>query len=148
MLENCAREPEIFHLCRFLRKMGASIQGEGSGVICIQGKGELCPAETAVPADRIVAGTYLLAGAATRGKVELKGAPAEEMEALLSVYRKMGGQYEVKSGTLFTGQQPVGRDASQDRHRMLSWFSHGFAVPPGRCVRYYTGMQPYKGNDF
>lgn len=108
VLENCAREPEIFHLCRFLRKMGASIQGEGSGVICIQGKGELCPAETVVPADRIVAGTYLLAGAATRGKVELKGAPAEEMEALLSVYRKMGGQYEVKSGTLFTDSSRLG----------------------------------------
>lgn len=109
VLENCAREPEIFHLCRFLRKMGASIQGEGSGVIRIRGKKELGPAETVVPADRIVAGTYLLAGAATRGTVELSGAPDQEMEALLGVYGKMGGQYEVKSGTLFTDSSRVGK---------------------------------------
>lgn len=109
VLENCAREPEIFHLCRFLRKMGASIRGEGSSVICIQGQRELQPAQTEVPPDRIVAGTYLLAGAAVRGDVELCGAPVEEMGALLSVYRKMGGQYEVKSGTLFTDSRRVGK---------------------------------------
>ena len=109
VLENCAREPEIFHLCRFLQKMGASIRGEGSARLCIQGRKELRPAEMEVPADRIVAGTYLLAGAATRGKVGLSGAPAEEMEALLAVYRKMGGQYEVKSGTLFTDSSRVGK---------------------------------------
>ena len=106
-LENCAREPEILHLCRFLRRMGASIQGEESGTVRIQGRKELYPAEMEVPGDRIAAGTYLLAGAATRGTVALEGAPAEEMSALLELYREMGGQYTVNSGTLFTDSRRI-----------------------------------------
>ena len=90
-LRNCAREPEILHLCRFLRRMGASIRGEETGTIRIRGKQALHPAEMEVPADRIAAGTYLLAGAATRGTVALEGAPAEEMGALLELYGKIGG---------------------------------------------------------
>ena len=107
-LYNCAREPEIVHLCRFLRRMGASVRGDGTSVIRIRGRGELHPAEMEVPSDRIVAGTYLLAGAATRGEVALEGAPAEEMGALLRLYREMGGQYQVNSGTLFTDSRKIG----------------------------------------
>ena len=107
-LRNCAREPEILHLCRFLRRMGASIRGEETGTIRIRGKQALHPAEMEVPADRIAAGTYLLAGAATRGTVALEGAPAEEMGALLELYGKIGGQYKVKGGTLFTDSGGIG----------------------------------------
>ena len=110
-LSNCAREPEVVHLCRFLRAMGAEIRGEGTGEIWVLGGKYLHPAEFAVPPDRIVAGTYLFAGAATRGKIELEQAPAEELEAVLRIYGKMGGQYEVKSGTLIADgcqiQNPV-----------------------------------------
>ena len=102
VLENCAREPEIVHLCRLLRAMGAKIKGEESGRIIIEGVSVLTETSFQVPADRIVAGTYLLAGAATRGKITLDNAPEEEMSALLSVYYKMGGQYEVKGGKLLT----------------------------------------------
>lgn len=100
VLENCAREPEIVHLCRFLQSMGAEIRGIGESRIEISGVRELHPSTFLVPADRIVAGTYLLAGAITRGVVSLLGAPAEEMKALLDVYAKMGGQYEVIGGKL------------------------------------------------
>lgn len=106
-LSNCAREPEIIHLCRFLRAMGARIKGEGTGEILIKGVCRLHPAEFSVPSDRIVAGTYLFAGAATRGKIALESAPVEEMEAVLGVYQKMGGQYQVKSGTLVTDSSRV-----------------------------------------
>ncbi|QOV20229.1 UDP-N-acetylglucosamine 1-carboxyvinyltransferase [Blautia liquoris] len=102
ILENCAKEPEIVHLCRLLRAMGAEIEGEKSGRICIKGVSVLTQTTFQVPADRIVAGTYLLAGAATRGQIILDQAPDEEMSALLSVYHKMGGQYEVKGGKLIS----------------------------------------------
>ena len=102
ILENCAKEPEIVHLCRLLRAMGAEIEGEKSGRICIKGVSVLTQTTFQVLADRIVAGTYLLAGAATRGQIILDQAPDEEMSALLSVYHKMGGQYEVKGGKLIS----------------------------------------------
>jgi len=53
-----------------------------------------------VPPDRIVAGTYLCAAAATRGRIEIQNPPQGELTAFLEVYRKMGGQYEWKSGKL------------------------------------------------
>lgn len=100
ILENCAREPEITWLCRYLRTMGAEMEGEGSPVIRIRGVEELGPGEMRIPPDRIVAGTYICAAAVTRGKITIENAPVEEMEAFLQVYQKIGGQYEGKSGKL------------------------------------------------
>lgn len=99
-LKNCAREPEIKWLCRYLRTMGADIQGDGGDCIYIKGVKELKGGEMQVPADRIVAGTYLCACAATRGKITLENPPEGELDSFLDVYRKMGGQYQAKSGKL------------------------------------------------
>ena len=99
-LRNCAREPEIVWLCRFLNAMGAKIEGAGEDCICIEGTEKLCGTKMQIPADRIVTGTYLCAAAATRGHIVIENAPEGEMEAFLEVYRKMGGQYEWKSGKL------------------------------------------------
>lgn len=99
-LKNCAREPEILWLCRYLRGMGAEIQGDGGDCIHISGVQKLGGGEMQVPPDRIVAGTYLCACAATRGKITILNPPEGELDAFLEVYRKMGGQYEVKSGKL------------------------------------------------
>lgn len=100
VLQNCAREPEIVWLCRYLRGMGARIEGEGGDCIRIFGVKELGPGTLRVPPDRIVAGTYMCAAAITRGKIALTGAPEEELQAFLSVYGKIGGQYYRKSGKL------------------------------------------------
>ena len=100
VLTNCAREPEIIWLCRYLRSMGADICGEGSRCIRIVGVRELGAGVMCIPADRIVAGTYLYAAAATRGRITILNAPEGEMDAFLQVYRKMGGQYDWKSGKL------------------------------------------------
>ena len=97
---NCAKEPEIIWLCRFLKKMGASIQGEGTEEILIEGGKIIQGADMQVPPDRIVAGTYLCAAAATRGRIEIQNPPQGELTAFLEVYRKMGGQYEWNSGKL------------------------------------------------
>lgn len=110
-LHNCAREPEIGHLCDFLRKMGADIKENGAK-ICICGKKKLHPCTFTVPADRIAAGTWLIAGAATRGEIALSGAPVSEMQALLELYGKMGGQYEVKSGTLLLHSRKLSNPAA------------------------------------
>ena len=76
---NCAKEPEIIWLCRFLKKMGASIQGEGTEEILIEGGKIIQGADMQVPPDRIVAGTYLCAAAATRGRIEIQNPPQGEL---------------------------------------------------------------------
>lgn len=63
-LYNCAKEPEVFWLCRYLKTMGALIEGEETGEITIRGVDELKGGDYRIPPDRIVAGTYLCAAAA------------------------------------------------------------------------------------
>lgn len=109
VFHNCAREPEIQWLCRYLRSMGARIQGEGEDCIRICGVSSLeRGGDMKVPPDRIVAGTYLCACAATRGNIVLENPPVEELKAFLEVYGKMGGQYKVKSGKLIADGSAVG----------------------------------------
>lgn len=93
-------EPEVIWLCRFLKKAGADIQGEGTGCLKIQGVERLHDTVFKVPADRIAAGTYVCASAITRGGGVLLDAPVEEMGALLRAYEKIGGQYTWNSGKL------------------------------------------------
>ncbi len=89
-LRNAAREPEIRLLCEFLAKGGARIRGIGESEIEIHGVEELREVSMNVMPDRIVAGTYLLAGAATRGHVVLRNAPCGQMSSLIGVLRQMG----------------------------------------------------------
>ncbi|MDO4276175.1 MAG: UDP-N-acetylglucosamine 1-carboxyvinyltransferase [Eubacteriales bacterium] len=107
-LKNCAREPEIQWLCRYLRTMGACIEGEGSDCIRITGVEGLEHGEMEVPPDRIVAGTYICAAAATRGTIIIENPPVDELDAFLEVYRKMGGQYKLKSGKLIADSSGIG----------------------------------------
>ena len=106
-LRNCAREPEIVWLCRFLNAMGAKIEGAGEDCICIEGTEKLCGTKMQIPADRIVTGTYLCAAAATRGHIVIENAPEGELDTFLQVYRKMGGQYEWNSGKLIADGRQV-----------------------------------------
>ena len=108
VLRNCAREPEITWLCRFLQKMGARICHEKEGCIRVQGVTSLHGTEMLIPADRIVTGTYLCAAAASRGSVTVENAPEGEMEAFLEVYRKMGGQCRRVGGKLIVNGKNTG----------------------------------------
>jgi len=94
---NAACEPEIVDLVRFLRAMGARIRGEGTPTLEIDGVPALRPARRPhrILADRIEAGTYLLAGAVTGGDVFAKGAPAAEMTAVLEALRATGCTVEI-----------------------------------------------------
>jgi UDP-N-acetylglucosamine 1-carboxyvinyltransferase len=84
VIENAAIEPEITELAQFLVKMGAKIHGIGTSRLEIQGVDELHPAdETTIP-DRIEAGTFLIAGMITHGKIRIENCMPAHLSALLS----------------------------------------------------------------
>lgn len=89
-LLNCACEPEVEELACVLNKMGARIQGAGSSQIRIEGVDELQPFDHAIVADRIEAGTFMVAAAATAGNVLVEGAPIDHLEGFVSKLRAAG----------------------------------------------------------
>src|SRR6185436_15922083 len=90
VIENAAREPEVVDLAACLEAMGAKIQGAGSDVIRIDGVERLHGARHRVMPDRIETGTYLVAAAATGGKVKLRGTRADILEVVLDKLRECG----------------------------------------------------------
>lgn len=92
VLTGCAREPEIVHLCRFLQSAGANIKGIGESRLEIEGVKRLYPVVYEVPADRIVAGTYLFSVVAAGGEICLVNAPVGEMSAAVDVATQMGAK--------------------------------------------------------
>ena len=97
ILENAACEPEIGDLAICLNACGAKITGYGTPTIRIQGVAKLTGARHQVIADRIEAGTFAIAAAATGGNVFLEGARAEDLGALIDGLRKAGVTVEVES---------------------------------------------------
>src|SRR5512138_1172092 len=89
-LVNAAREPEVEELGRVLNKMGARIDGAGTDVIHIEGRDELAPFDHAIIADRIEAGTFMVAAAATLGDVLVEHAPLEDLEPVVVKLRTAG----------------------------------------------------------
>lgn len=100
VLENAAREPEVVDLAQCLVSMGARIRGHGSDVITVQGVERLGGTDYAVMPDRIEAGTFLAAAAATRGSVTLEGAPAGALDAVIEKLREAGAQVRAAGGTV------------------------------------------------
>ncbi len=90
VIEPAAREPEIQALCDFLNLAGARIEGKGSGRLIVHGVKKLMPVRYRIPADRIVAGTYLCACMAAGGEIFLREAPVEDMESVLEYACSMG----------------------------------------------------------
>lgn len=90
VIEPAAREPEIQTLCEFLKLAGADITGIGSDRLVICGVSRLEPVSFRIPADRIVAGTYLAACMCAGGRVFLQDAPERHMESVLCFAGQMG----------------------------------------------------------
>lgn len=90
ILRNSAREPEIIALADALNAMGADIKGAGTALIQINGVESLKPAEISVIPDRIEAGTFMVAAAATRGDVFVKGCEPEHMGGIINKLRQTG----------------------------------------------------------
>ncbi len=90
VIENAAREPEIVDLANCLNAMGAKISGAGTDEITIEGVDSLHSASHRVIADRIETGTYLVAGAATRGRVKALNTEPKYLEAVLNKLEEAG----------------------------------------------------------
>ncbi|MBU1206807.1 MAG: UDP-N-acetylglucosamine 1-carboxyvinyltransferase [Proteobacteria bacterium] len=90
VLENAASEPEVVDLANFLNKMGARIQGIGTDVVVIDGVEELRPVEHAIMADRIEAGTLMVAAGMMQGNVKLLNCDLTQMEAVVAKLREAG----------------------------------------------------------
>ena len=100
LLENAAREPEVVDLARCLVAMGARIEGHGTDVIRVQGVKQLHGVEYAVMSDRIEAGTFLAAAAATRGSITLTSAPTGSLEAVIDKLGQAGATITAGDGTV------------------------------------------------
>jgi UDP-N-acetylglucosamine 1-carboxyvinyltransferase len=95
ILENAAREPEVVDLANFLISMGAKIKGAGTDKIVIQGVAKLHGTTYEVLPDRIESGTYLVAGAITRGHVRIKHTRPEHLDAVTGKLREAGATVDI-----------------------------------------------------
>jgi UDP-N-acetylglucosamine 1-carboxyvinyltransferase len=92
MLRNAAREPEVADLCALLSKMGAQIEGAGTSTIHIHGVDKLHGADHTIIADRIEAGTFLIAGAITCGDLKITDCVPEHLGALVAKLLQAGAE--------------------------------------------------------
>ena len=113
VLENAAKEPEIGDLANMLNAMGAKIEGIGTAVLTIDGVDKLYGTRHKVIADRIEAGSYAVAAAITRGKIELINALPSTLRRPLQVLKDMGVKVtETERGILVDAKncKLVGKD--------------------------------------
>lgn len=92
IIKNAAREPEVVDLANFLIQMGAKISGAGTGTIEIEGVEALGGGSYSVMPDRIEAGTYLTAGAITRGKVTVRRVKPDNLLSMLCKFEEAGAE--------------------------------------------------------
>src|SRR5690606_8309661 len=92
VIDNAAREPDIVDLCNMLVQMGARISGAGTSVLTIQGVERLHPTEHRVIGDRIVAATWGIAAAMTRGDVRVTGVNPKHLALVLDKLRSAGAR--------------------------------------------------------
>ena len=90
VIRNAAREPEVQDLALLLNKMGACVEGAGTSTIRVQGVSSLHGTEHTIIPDRIEAGTFLIAGAITRGDLVVRDFIPEHVDALTSKMRQAG----------------------------------------------------------
>jgi UDP-N-acetylglucosamine 1-carboxyvinyltransferase len=140
ILENAAQEPEIPDLAEMLIKMGAHIEGHGTSRIRIQGVEELHGCHHQVVADRIEAGTFLCAVAATGGDIVLKHGRADHLESVIEKLRDAGAVVtaieggiriqssgRLKSQNFRTTEYPGFPTDMQAQFMALNCISHGTA---------------------
>lgn len=112
VLENVAKEPEIVDVANFLNAMGASVRGAGTDVIRIEGVKSFTGANHSVIPDRIEAGTFMLAAAASGGKITVDEVIPKHLEAIIAKLRETGAEVNVgpESITVIGTEKPVPSD--------------------------------------
>lgn len=107
-IHNAAREPEVVQLAEVLQSMGAEIYGAGTNTIEVVGATRLCGFRSRTIPDRIEAGSYLLAGALTGGKISILGACSEHLKALMDKMLTAGVEIEEDNGRInITGSESI-----------------------------------------
>ena len=102
IIYNCAKEPEIIDLAKFLNKMGAKISGAGTSRIEIHGVKRLHGTEYTPISDRIEAGTYLLASAITGGEIEIHNGNLENITLLAHKISNISCKIGIKNDIIYT----------------------------------------------
>ena len=100
VISNAAREPEIVDLAEMLNLMGAKIAGAGSDKIIVQGVENLHGTEFDIPADRIEAGTYLVAAAVTNGKVKVEGINPDRLMKVIDKLKIAGANIDLTKDSI------------------------------------------------
>ena len=100
ILSNVAKEPEIIDLANMLNSMGADIQGAGSDKIIINGVESLIGTTFDIPADRIEAGTYLVAAAVTKGTITIDGIDPNRLMRVIEKLRNTGANIEYTDNSI------------------------------------------------
>ena len=100
VIRPAAAEPEVDDLIEFLQKMGAEVERTYTDTIEVHGRRRLRGAEHRVISDRIEAGTFVVAGAVTGGRIRLTGAPCNHMSAFLDVLGRAGVELTCREDTI------------------------------------------------
>ena len=133
VLRNVAREPEIVDLVRFLRAMGAHIEGEGTDTLTLQGVATLNGASYEVMPDRIEVGTYLVAAAATGGSLRVEGICPE----VLGVVRD---KLEQTGADLDEGDDWISLDMRGERPKAVDIVTEPFPGFPTDMQAQFTAL--------
>jgi UDP-N-acetylglucosamine 1-carboxyvinyltransferase len=100
IIDNTAQEPEVLDVIAFLRKMGADIEGGGTGFITVRGVPELTAVEHTVMPDRLDAGVFAMAAAITGGELNLVGANLDHFGVVRWKLEQMGVEFAVQGAVL------------------------------------------------
>lgn len=100
IIRNAAKEPEIVELQKFLNLMGAKVKGAGTNVIRIDGVKKLNPVEHTIIPDRIVAGTYLAAGAISGGSIQINNVEPEHIQSVLAKLKECGCNIKIQGNSV------------------------------------------------
>jgi len=133
IIENAAREPEVVDLANCLKAMGAKILGEGTDTITINGVKELRGCEYSVMPDRIETGTYLIAAAATRGKIKVKDTRPSILESVLSKLEEAGAQIQL-------GEDWISLDMKGNQPRAVSLTTAPYPAFPTDMQAQFTAL--------
>ncbi|MCV6623161.1 MAG: UDP-N-acetylglucosamine 1-carboxyvinyltransferase [Cellvibrionaceae bacterium] len=133
VLENAAREPEVVDLANCLIAMGADIEGVGSDTLVIHGKERLNGCTFHVMPDRIETGTFLVAAAASRGRVKLRDTRADILESVLLKLEEAGAH-------LSTGEDWISIDMKGNRPKAVNLRTAPYPAFPTDMQAQFTAM--------
>ncbi|RMG30552.1 MAG: UDP-N-acetylglucosamine 1-carboxyvinyltransferase [Gammaproteobacteria bacterium] len=133
VIENAAREPEVVDLANCLNRMGARIEGAGTDTLHIRGVDSLHGTHYRVLPDRIETGTYLVAGAITRGRVKVKNTRPDILDATLQALREAGADIQV-------GEDWIELDMHGERPRAVSVRTAPYPAFPTDMQAQFTAL--------